>query len=67
MTLSEHHSLIFLSTLGLFEFQQTEDDGAHILVWGKAVRFYALNAQLYREHKVIGYLVEPSALPPRLT
>lgn len=57
----------FLSTLGLFEFQQTEDDGVHVLVWGKAVRFYPLNAQLYGEHKVIRYLVEPPALPPRLT
>lgn len=57
----------FLSDLGLFEFVDSAIEGAKILVWGKAVRFYPVNEQKYRTNKVIQYLSAPPTVPLRVS
>jgi CubicO group peptidase (beta-lactamase class C family) len=55
----------FLSTLGLFTFEDTDMDAVKLLVWGKAVRFYPVDQQAYLSNKVIQYLVDIPVIQPR--
>lgn len=55
----------FLSDLCMFEFMDTHLADVMILVWGKATRYYPLNAQAYSENGVIQYLVDMPLIQPR--
>jgi hypothetical protein len=55
----------FLSELGLIEFEDTHADGAVVLVWGKATRYYPVDARLCDERGVIRYRVDTPSAPQR--
>jgi hypothetical protein len=47
----------FLCDFGLIEFEDTHLADVKLLVWGKATRYYPLDADAYHQNHVIRHLV----------
>jgi hypothetical protein len=56
----------FLCDHGLIEFERDAQDGAEVLLWGKATRYYPLDPELYRAKGIIEYAVDVPVVPPRI-